>query len=141
MTLLSPLGAALAELQADATVAAITTRIRPVEPGTNDAKGPGEYLPFVVLSTLDALWQATTATSSVSLGMRCYAATFSGAEALYLACAAVFHRAGPRIAASRLGIYNSLALGGPSLGKDPDTTQPYAFGVIELNVSIQAIPV
>lgn len=138
---LSPLAAAIAELQADVPVKAITTRIRPIEPGTNDALGPGSYVPFVVLSTLDDPWQASTATASTSLGLRCYAETFSKAEVLYLACAAVFHRKGPRIATSRLGIYNSLVVGGPTLGKDPDTQQPYAFGVVELNRSIQAIPV
>lgn len=136
---LSPLGTAIAELLADGTVSAITTRIRPVEPGTADAKGPGQYVPFVVLSTLNAPIQAPTATSSVSLGLRTYAATYSAAEALYLACLAVFHRRGPRIATSGLGIYNSLAVGGPSLGKDPDTAQPFAWGVIELNVSIQPV--
>lgn len=141
MTLLSPLAAAIAELQADAAVKAITTRIRPIEPGENDAKGAGSFVPFVVLATLDAPIQATTATAAVSLGLRCYAASYAAAEALYLACSAVFHRAGPRIASTRLGIYNSLAIGGPTLGKDPDTAQPYAFGVVELNVSIQAIPV
>jgi hypothetical protein len=139
MSLLTPLGAAIAELLADDTVKAITTRIRPVEPGENDARGSGQYVPFVVLSTLDAPIQATVATSSVSLGVRAYAATFSAAEALYLACIAVFHRRGPRIAGSGLGIYNSLAIGGPTLGKDPDTQQPVASGVVELNVSIQPV--
>ena len=140
MTLLSPLGAASAELQADAGVQAITTRIRAIEPAAGDALGPGAYLPFVVMSVLDAPWTATTATSSVTLGLRCYAATFPAAEALYLACATAFHRKGPRIAASRLGIYNSVVMGGPTLDKDPDTSQPYAFGSIELNVTIQAVP-
>jgi hypothetical protein len=145
--MISPLAAAVAELQADATVRAIVGqdaagvyRVRPVEPAAGDALGAGHYIPFVVVVTLDEPWQASTATSSVTLGLRCYAAIYPAAEALYLACAAVFHRKGPRIAASRLGIYNSLALGGGTLGKDPDTAQPVAVGVIELNVSIQPIP-
>jgi len=138
--LLSPLGAAIAELSADVTVSGITTRIRPVEPGAADAKAPGSYVPFVVVSVLDAPWQASTATSNVMLGLRCYAATFAAAEALYLACTAVFHRKGPRIATSRLGIYNSVAAGGGTFDKDPDTQQPLVYGIVELNVSIQAIP-
>jgi len=140
MTLLSPLAAAIAELADDSVVKAITTRIRPVEPGANDALGPGKWIPFVVVSVLDAPWQANTATSSVTLGLRCYAATFAGAEALYLACAAVFHRKGPRIATSRLGIYNSLVTGGGVFDKDPDTKQPLVHGIVEMNVSIQATP-
>lgn len=140
MTLLSPLGAAVAELSADAGVTAITTRIRPIEPGPGDALGAGKYLPFVVVTILDQPWQAPTATSSVSLALRCYAATFAAAEALYLACADVFHRKGPRIATSRIGIYNSLVIGGGTPDKDKDTLQPLFWGVIELNVSIQPIP-
>jgi hypothetical protein len=140
VTLLSPLGAAIAELAADTAVRAITTRIRPIEPGAADAKSAGSYVSFVVVSVLDAPWQASTATSSVTLGLRCYAATFAGAEALYLACAAVFHRKGPRIASSRLGIYNSLVTGGGTFDKDPDTLQPLVHGIVDLNVSIQAIP-
>ena len=79
MTLLSPLGAAAAELLADATVTAITTRIRTIEPAPGDAKASGSYVPFVVLTTLDTPWQAPTATSVASIGMRCYAATFPAA--------------------------------------------------------------
>jgi len=140
MTTLSPLAAAIAELKANATVSTLTSRIRAVEPGPGDALGAGQYLPFIVLSQLDAPWQAPTATARVSVGMRCYAASYPEAEELYLAAAAVFHRTGPRIASSRLGIYNSLSLGGGTIDKDPDTAQPYAYGVIELNVSIQPIP-
>jgi len=130
----------VAELASDSAVKAITTRIRPIEPGVADALGPGEYVPFVVLSVLADPWQAPTATASVTLGLRCYADSFAKAEALYLACAAVFHRKGPRIAASRLGIYNSLVLEGGVFDKDPDTKQPLVHGVIELNVSIQPTP-
>jgi hypothetical protein len=140
MTLLSPLGAAIAELAADTAVKAITTRIRPIEPGELDAKSAGSYVSFVVVSVLDAPWQAATATGRVTLGLRCYAPTFPTAEALYLACAAVFHRKGPRIATSRLGIYNSLVTGGGTFDKDPDTGQPLVHGIVEMNVSIQAIP-
>jgi hypothetical protein len=136
----SPIAAAIAELLATPAVSTITTRIRPIEPAAGDALGPGSYIPFVVVSILDQPWQAPTATSSVSLGLRCYAADFAKAEALYLACAAVFHRKGPRIATSRLGIYNSLAQGGGTPDKDPDTKQPLFWGIVELNVSIQAIP-
>ena len=147
MTMLSPLRAAIDELAADAGVQAIVgldaagvRRIRPIEPAAGDALGAGKYIPFVVVSVQDDPWQATTATASVTLGIRAYAATYPAAEALCLACLAVFHRRGPRIAASRLGIYGSLAHGGPTLDKDPDTLQPVAYGLVTLNASIQPIP-
>jgi hypothetical protein len=136
---LSTLGAAVAELTDDTAVRAITTRIRPVEPGVGDALGAGHFLAFVVVSVLDAPIQAPTATSSATLGLACYAETFAKAEALWLACLAVFHRRGPRIAASGLGIYNSLAIGGGIFDKDPDTAQPLVRGIVELNTSIQPI--
>lgn len=141
MTVLSPLGAAIAELLADPSVAAITTRIRPIEPAAGDAQNAGSYLPFVVVVPIDAPWRAETATSVATVALRCYAATYPAAEALYLTCAAVFHRKGPRIASSsRLGIYGSLVGGGPTLSNDPDTKQPYAYGLVDLRVSIQATP-
>jgi hypothetical protein len=137
---LSPLATAVSELLADTAVTAITTRIRGVEPAPGDALGAGHYQPFVVVSTLDAPWHAGTATSSVTLGLRCYAASHLAAEALALACAAVFHRKAGRIASSRLGIYSSTAAGGPTPDKDVDTGQPLAHLIVTLNVSTQAIP-
>ena len=140
MTLLSPLGAIIAELLADTSVKAITTRIRPAEPAQGDALNAGSYIPFVVVSVLDAPWQASTATSVATIGLRCYAATYPAAEALYLACAAAIHRKGPRVSSSRLGIYGSTATGGPTLDKDPDTKQPLAYGIVEYRASIQPTP-
>jgi hypothetical protein len=63
-----------------------------------------------------------------------------GGVRMALACAAVFHRQGPRVAQSRLGIYSSLVQGGPQLDKDPDTAQPLAHLIVTLNASIQSIP-
>jgi hypothetical protein len=146
MTMLSPLAAAVAELAAAAGVQSIVgvdaagvRRIRPVEPGPGDALGPGKYQAFVVVSQLGAPWATGTATSSVTLGLRCYAATHALAEALALACAAVFHRAGPRVAASGLAIYGSTVQGGPQPDKDPDTRQPLAHLIVGLNTSVQAV--
>lgn len=134
---LSPLGAAIAELTDDGAVSGITTRIRPVEPGAGDVLGAGHFLPFVVVSVLDQPHQPPTATSTATLGLACYGTTFAAAEALWLACAAVFRRKGPRIAASGLGIYNSNVIGGGVFGKDPDTAQPLVRGIVELNTSVQ----
>jgi hypothetical protein len=140
MTAMTVLGSVIAELQADPSVAAITRRIRPVEPAKGDAQGPGHYLPFVVLSVLDDPWTPGTATATASIGIRCYGPTFPAAEALYLACAAVFHRRPGRISAGRLGIYSSTVHGGGAPDRDPDTQQPLFHGVVELNHSIQPIP-
>jgi hypothetical protein len=141
VTLLSPRQVGIAELLADATVTAITTRIRGVEPAEGDEQGPGAYLPFVIVSDHDLPWEAGTATSQAVIALRAYAATHAAAETLYLACAAVFRsRKGPRIATSRLGIYSSYAEGGGTPDTDPDTGQPYRYGDVVLNVSTQPIP-
>lgn len=139
--ILSPTGAAIAELVGDTAVAAITTRIRPAEPGENDALGPGNYVPFVIVSVLDEPHQASTATAAATLGLACYGATYALAEALWLACADVFRRKGPRVAASGLGIYNSNVIGGGVYDRDPDTHQPLMRGIVELNTSVQPISV
>lgn len=140
MTLLSPLGAAVAELQDDTAVHAITTRIRPIEPGVGDALGAGKYVPFVVVSVLDALPIGHTGVRDVTLGLRCYAATFAAAEVLALACEAVFIDKGPRIAASRLGVYHSQVVGGWTPDRDPDTQQPLFHGTVSYPTTIAAVP-
>ena len=140
MTMLSPLAAAVAELSAASAVTAITTRIRPIEPAAGDALGAGNWQPFVVVSVIDDPWSAGTATATATLGLACYGATYAQAEALYLACASVFHRKGGRIAASRLGIYSSTVQGGGTPDSDPSTRQPLFRGLVNLNVSTQPIP-
>lgn len=140
MTLLTPLGAAVAELLADTAVTTITTRIRPVEPGTADALGPGHYVPFVIVSVLDAAPMGHMGVRDVTLGLRCYAATFALAEALALACEAVFLDRGPRIATSRLGIYHSQVTAGWTPDKDPATQQPLFHGIVSYPTTIAAVP-
>ncbi len=140
MTLLSPLGAAIAELQDDATVHAITTRIRPIEPGAGDAKGAGQYVPFVIVSVLDALPMGRVGVRDVTLGLRCYAASYADAEALALACEAVFLNKVAHVASSRLGVYHSQVVGGWTPDRDPDTQQPLFHGTIHYPTAIAAVP-
>lgn len=139
MTLLSPLAAAIAELAAEPTVSGITSRIRPVEPGVGDAKGAGQYVPFVVVSVLDAAPMGHMGIRETTLGIRCYAATFAAAEALWLACEAVFRDRGSRIAASRLGVYHSQVTMGGVFDKDPDTAQPLVHGLVSMPTTIGAV--
>lgn len=138
--LLSPLGAAVAELLADTAVTAITTRVRPVEPGVGDAKSVGSYVPFVIVSVLDAAPMGHMGIRDVTLGIRAYAATFALAEALWLAVEAVFLDKGPRIATSRLGIYHSQVVSGPTFDKDPDSQQPLVHGIVSYPTTISAVP-
>jgi hypothetical protein len=140
MTLLSALGAAIGELAADAGVTAITSRIRPIEPAPGDAKGPGSYLPFVVVTVLDAAPMGHMGIREVTLGVRCYAATYPAAEALWLACEEVFLDRGARRTTSGLGVYHSVIQAGGTPDRDPDTFQPLFSGIVRYPVTIHAVP-
>lgn len=138
MTLLTPLGAAIAELLADAAVVAITTRVRPIEPAAGDALGPSSYLPFVVVSVLDSPARSRMPIRDVQLGLRCYAATFPAAEALWNTCEAVFLNRGARAAASGLGVWFSRPRSvGPD--SDPDTRQPVWHGIVDYPTTIASV--
>jgi hypothetical protein len=138
--MLDAFGKALIEIRDDPFVAAITDRIRGHEPGPDDAKGPGEYVPFVVLSDLGFLrGRRGLPIQTVRINVRAYAATYTAAKALFMACSDAVHDVGPRIHANGLGIYQSHDDTGGSEGYDPRTKQPYVEGVIELIATTSAV--
>jgi hypothetical protein len=136
----SPLGSAIAELQDAVTVSAITTRIRPVEPGAGDALGAGHYLAFVVVSVLDSRPLGHMGVRETTLGLSCYAATWPLAEVLYLACEGVFLDRQARLGPGRIGVYNSQVVSGGEPDRDPDTQQPLFRGVVSYPTTIAAVP-
>ena len=147
MTLLSPLGSAVAELAADTAVKAIVgldangaRRVRPIEPGPGDALGAGQYIAFVVVSILDSAPMGHMGVRETTLGIKAYAATFAAAEALWLVCEAVFRDRGARIATSRLGVYPSQVTAGGIPDKDPDPLQPLFHGIVNYPTAIAAVP-
>lgn len=131
-------GAVLGEFRADATVSAITDRVRGHRPGPDDAKGPGEYVPFVVLTDLGGPPMRRVPIQRGVVGFRAYGATPQGAKALYVACSNVIHDIGHRTHGSVL-IYDSADGTGGSEGEDPITKQPYVEGVMELVASALAV--
>ena len=145
MTLLSPLAAAVAELAADAAVKASVgldpagvRRVRAVEPGPGDALGAGHYIAFVVVSVLDSAARPHNPVRDNDLGIRAYAATYPEAEALWLACEAVFRNRGARVAASGLGVWWSQCRSiGPD--HDPDTKQPVWHGTVSYPTTIGSV--
>lgn len=152
MTLLSALSAACAELAGDSAVIAIVPldasgvrRIRSVEPASKtatdpgDARGPGAYIPFVVVSILDNPPRPRMPIRNVVLGIRAYAATYPAAEALWLACEAVFRDRAARVAASGLGIWFSTIQAGGISDRDPDTKQPLFSGAVNYPTTIASV--
>lgn len=137
---LDPFGKVLLELRDDLAVALITDRIRGHEPGPDDAKGPGEYVAFVVLSDLGGIRaRRGLPLQYPRINVRCYADTYTNAKALYLACQDALHDTGERVHANGLGIYQSHDETGGTEGLDPRTKQPYIEGVFELIATTTAV--
>jgi hypothetical protein len=137
--------ALIAELRADAAVAALVgTRVRGGEPSgrtdtdAGDARGPGEYIAFVVVVQLDSPPHISLPIQRSEIGVNCYGTTFQNASAVWGAVVAAMHGVGERIKANGLGIYLSHVEGG-SQETDPDTKQPVVRGTIRMHATAQAV--
>jgi len=133
--MIDPLGYILTTVRADATVAALTTRIRGGEPAPGDALGPGHYLPFVVLVNLGHVRERRLPVQEVRIAARCYGVTHQGAAALAGAVSDSIHAKGPRVSTGDVGIWTSFDDGGGGGLLDPDTNQPYEVVVILVNAA------
>jgi hypothetical protein len=140
MTLVDPLGFVLTTIRSDATVAAITTRVRGGEPAPGDALGPGKYIPFVVLTKLGHSRLKRAPVQEVRLAAKCYAATNQAADALGGAVSDAIHAAGHRISSSGVSILGAFDDGGEGASKDPDTGQPVSVIVIQVNALTSLLP-
>lgn len=123
-----PLRDILAEIAAAPAVAAIVgDRIRRWEPAPGDARGPGEYVPFVVLVRIGgSRARGRLPLQQVPTAARCYGRTDHEATQLAGAVADALDGAGPRGS-----IYRTYV---PEVGgtvADPDTQQPYVEVLIE----------
>ena len=140
MTTLDPFGKALLELRTDTTVLAITDRVRGHEPGPADAKGPNEYVPFVVVTDLGTIpGRRGLPVNSLRVNVRAYAATYKDAKTLYLACSDAIHDVGPRVHTASVGFYISHDDTGGEEGFDPRTKQPYYEGTFEFLATTSAV--
>jgi hypothetical protein len=137
--MIDPLGFILTTIRDDATVAALTTRIRGGEPAAGDALGPGHYLPFVVLVNLGHVRERRLPVQEVRIAARCYGVTHQGAAALAGAVSDSIHAKGPRTSSGGVGIWTSFDDGGGGGLLDPDTNQPYEVVVILVNAATSPI--
>ena len=140
MTLADPFGKILTDIRDDPTVAAITTRIRGGEPAPDDALGPGQYQPFVVLSVLGRSRLKRAPLQEVRLVAKCYGATFQGADALAAAVSDAIHAVGIRTSGSGVVIFGSFDDGGEGATKDLDTAQPMSSLIISVGALTETIP-
>ncbi len=126
--MIDPLRSILAEIAAAPVVAALVgDRVRRFEPAPGDARGPGEWQPFVVLLRLDGTLElGRLPVQHVPIAARAYGRSDHEATTLAGAIADALHNVGPRGELYRT--YTPSI--GPSL-RDPDTGQPYVEVLIE----------
>lgn len=108
-----------------------------VQPG--DVRGPGEYVPFVVLSRLGGPPHPRVPIITARISIRCYGRTDREAAVLRNACSRALHGTGPRIHANGLGIYVSHDVTGGDQDSDPDTQQPLESFVVEAVAATQVV--
>jgi hypothetical protein len=139
--MIDPLGKIVVEVRSNAGVAALTTRVRAVEPvGGSDPDWATEIDPvtkvnrfkyrFVVLTRLGASRHKRAGMQWVRIGVRAYGKDPRDAAALYGAVSDAIHNIGPRKSASGVLVFRSFDDTGGEAAKDPDTGQPYEAGVI-----------
>jgi hypothetical protein len=154
--MLDPIGSLIAELRADVDVATIVgmdlagrVRVRGHEPVgeldqsgghyLGDARGPGSYQAFVVLSALSEPMNPRLPIFRGLYGVSCYGATHQGARELWGACVKAMHYVGVRTKTNGLGIYISVAEDGGEEDNDPDTHQPLVRGTIRIIATASAV--
>ncbi len=126
------------DLRDDAGVHAITDRVRGHLPGPNDARGPGDYTPFVVVIDLGGAPLTKVPVHFPRVVVRCYGVTPQGAKALYVACSNAVHDQGPRKVGT-VGFYRSKDATGGDEGADPRTKQPYVEFTVEYIAATAAV--
>jgi hypothetical protein len=134
------LGGLITELRDDEpTRTLVAKRVAGQVDAAGFAKGPGEYQAFIRLVILDAPPDPDVPVMFAKVAGSFYGVTPQNAWEVYWAAVRALHRAGPRLRANGLGIYQSLVVSGGDQGQDPDTHQPVVQAVIDLIASTQVI--
>jgi len=143
--MLPTIPAVIAELRAGATGALVANRVRGGEPAPRtdtdpgDARGPGEYIAFVVVVGLDTPPHPRLPIQRSIIGVSCYGVTFQNASAIFGAVVQDLHGEGERVKSNGLGVYISHIEGGGEQETDPDTKQPVVRATIRLRATAQAV--
>jgi hypothetical protein len=133
--MIDPTGFILTTIRDNATVAALTTRIRGGEPAPTDALGAGKYQRFVVLVRLGAARVKRLPVQEVRLAARCYGTTFQDAAALAGAVSDAIHAIGPRHNVAGVAFWLAFHDGSGPADQDPDTHQPYETVIVSVQAS------
>jgi hypothetical protein len=106
-----------------------------------DARGPGEWVPFVVIARNGGPPDPTVPVETVRLVFRCYGADRRQAAVLRRACVNAIHGIEPVTFPNGLVIYAIHDVTGGDQDTDPDTKQPLETFVAEAVASTQALAV
>lgn len=143
---LNILGSLVTEALADSDVASLTSgRVRGAQPRpvsdtyAGDARGPGEYVAFVILSTLDDHPHPQLPITFAEYAVNAYGVTPQNAAAVWHALVKAFHKVRTRTKSNGLGIYQSLVLTGGEQDRDPDTQQPVVRGTLRVIATALAV--
>ena len=146
-------GRILTEIRDNAAVAALTSRIRGGEPmgktvntagvttDEGDARGPGKYVRFVVLTRLGRQRLKRAPVQNVRILAKCYGLTFRDAALLAGAVSDAVHAKGHRISASGISIFGSFDDSGLGAERDPVTDQPHEDLIISVGALTEALPI
>ena len=139
---LDPMGSLIVEAREDAHVSALVgTRVRGFEPAPKtasyegDARGPGEYIGFVVIAALDVPPHLSVPVTFADYALNAYGTSHAHAWDVWASLVKCFHKVGPRMKADGLAIYQTLIVSGGSQDRDPDTRQPVVRGVLRVVAS------
>lgn len=144
--MIDPTGTLVREIRAYPAVAAITTRVRTVEPATGDihaGTSADPYVPFVIVFRGGAPRERRTGVQRPRFGVRAYGTTPAQATALYGAVSDAVHNIGPRIhAQTGVLVFRSYDDTGGEADRDPDTGQPLEVGFIDYIAStVPPVPI
>ena len=153
MTLADPTGRLLLDIRGDASVAALTTRVRCPEPmgrtvnaagvetDAGDARGPGKYVRFIVLTKLARTRLKRAPVQEVRYVAKCYGLTGQDADALAAAVSDAVHARGHRISPAGVSIFGSFDDGDGGSTNDPDTHQPMTPVFVTVGALTEALPI
>ncbi len=149
--MLDALGKLLVELRTDSALSTwCSGRVRGEEaaPATatykGDARGAGEYVRFVVITTLATPRDRRVPIQRPTYAVNIYGTSPQDAMTGYGLASDAVHRRGVRMAGvhpSRLGIWNSYDDSGGTPAKDPQTGQPFVTFIVHLNAADQSVAV
>ncbi len=117
-------------------------RVRGEEPAPGDANGPGEYLRFVVITTLATPRERRVPVQRPTYAVNVFGTSPKDAMAGYVLASDAIHRAGVRMAgtgANRVGIWDSFDDSGGTPERDPQTGQPFVTFVVHLIATDQSV--